>query len=73
MSGPPDIKDIFDKLVMRSSTIHAAFLFVQEGISLRQKLCLLMSATRQSNSYLGWEALGYELGLDSSVMKVLVW
>lgn len=57
-------------MIKKSASIHAACLFHPVGAALRKKLCLLLSGTKPSNIYSGWEDFGNELNLEGSLIQV---
>lgn len=67
---PPNVDEILDDIVQKTSNIHAAFLFCGVGEKLLQQLCRCLCATRNSLYYSGWKELGIELGLDPLLPQV---
>lgn len=70
VTGPPDVKPFVEVLISQSQFIHAAFLFTPVGLDLRRELCIMLSGTKSSQLYSGWEDLGYQLNMDSSLVQV---
>lgn len=67
---PPNVDEILDDIVQKTSNIHAECLFYGDGQKLLQKLCRCLCATRNSLYYSGWKELGIELGLDPLLQQV---
>lgn len=61
---------IFQEMIAKSASIHASWLFYPVGAALRKKLCLLLSGTKPSDLYTGWEDFGNELNLEGPLIQV---
>lgn len=70
VSEPPDVETIVQDLIKKSASIHVSHLFSPVGAALRKKLCLLLSATKPSTLYAGWEDFGNQLNLDNPLIQV---
>lgn len=58
-------------MITKSASIHAAWLFYSIGAALRKKLCVLLSGTKPSDLYAGWEDFGNQLNIEGHLIQVI--
>ncbi|XP_063993388.1 uncharacterized protein LOC135171035 [Diachasmimorpha longicaudata] len=54
-----------------SSNIHAGYLFEKNGVSVLQKLCLLVSSIPARTTFPGWQHFGAHLGLSREQLQCI--
>ncbi|KAF2894474.1 hypothetical protein ILUMI_11674 [Ignelater luminosus] len=67
----PDTYEILEDLITIPKIHPACLYYTEEGYLLLQNICLLLSGTKSTYLYAGWEDFGIKLGLEPIIIKAI--
>ncbi|XP_012288790.1 uncharacterized protein LOC105704284 [Orussus abietinus] len=71
VDGPPNLDTLTLNIQRLTASIHASYIFENEGKSVLQMLCLLLSSTASGKFYGGWQEFAAELGLSTEQIRCI--